>query len=230
MSEKKLENAAKNKNEDVMPGPQRAVREIFDWIQTFCGALLFGVILFTFFFRIVTVDGESMTQTLKNGDRLIISNLFYTPERGDIVVIHDTETKIMMGQDAFSGPIIKRVIATEGEKVKIDYNNWTVTVTDVNGKETVLEEPYVNYIFENGTDKLKPVRVPEKIIYPDSIANNVEHTVKEGCVFVCGDNRSNSLDSRYVGDVDKRKILGKALFRVFPFNALGVLYHAEYDS
>ena len=86
-------------------------------------------------FQKVTVDGESMTQTLKNGDRLIISNLFYTPERGDIVVIHDTETKIMMGQDAFSGPIIKRVIATEGEKVKIDYNNWTVTVTDVNGKE-----------------------------------------------------------------------------------------------
>ncbi|MBP5245240.1 MAG: signal peptidase I [Clostridia bacterium] len=230
MSEKRLEKAVKLNKEDELSGAQRAAREIFDWIQTFCGALLFGVILFTFFFRIVTVDGESMTQTLQNGDRLIISNLFYEPARGDIVVVHDTETKIMMGQDAFSGPIIKRVIATEGEKVKIDYNNWTVTVTDVNGKETVLQEPYVNYIFYDETNVLKPIKSPERIIYPDSIANNVEHTVKEGCVFVCGDNRSNSLDSRYVGDVDKRKILGKALFRVFPFNALGALYHAEYNT
>ncbi len=228
MSEKELEKKAGQNKDDGLSGAQRAKREIFDWIQTFCGALLFGVIIFTFFFRIVTVDGESMLQTLKNGDRLIISNILYQPQRGDIVVIHDTETKIMLGQNAFGGPIIKRIIATEGETVKINYNDWTVTVTDKDGKETVLDEPYVNYIFEGGTEKLKPVKSPDKIIYPQSIENNVEHTVKEGCVFVCGDNRSNSLDSRYIGDVDTRKILGKALFRVFPFNSLGVLPHAQY--
>lgn len=96
--------------------------------QTFAQALFAVVIIFTFFFRFVTVDGHSMDNTLSNGDRLIISEINYTPERGDIVVIHDMEaekveynpqTDTYERVPAFQGPTIKRVIATEGETVII---------------------------------------------------------------------------------------------------------------
>lgn len=208
-----------NKNTEVktdsLCGKEKAAREVFDWVQTFCQALFAVIIIFTFVFRFVTVDGTSMNNTFAHNDRLIISDVGYTPRRGDIVVVHDYETDIispvtLQRQQAFRGPIIKRVIATEGEKVVVDYENWTITVTDLDGNVFVLEEPYVNYI-EN-----KKLIVPEPYFYPKSIGHLEEHTVAEGCVFICGDNRNNSLDSRWVGDIDARKILGKVLFRVFP--------------
>ena len=220
-----------NKNTEVktdsLNGKSKAAREVFDWVQTFCQALFAVIIIFTFVFRFVTVDGTSMNKTFAHNDRLIISDVGYTPERGDIVVVHDYETEIispvtLQREQAFRGPIIKRVIATEGEKVLIDYENWTIAVTDVDGNVFVLEEPYVNYI-EN-----KKLIVPEPYFYPQSVGHLEEHTVAEGCVFVCGDNRSNSLDSRWVGDIDKRKILGKVLFRVFPNPQ--VMHHIDYSN
>lgn len=213
---------------------RRFNRETFDWTQTFCQALFFVVLVFTFLFRFVTVNGESMTNTLHNADRLIICDVGYTPERGDIVVIHDTEaekvaadpeTGVPVRVSAFEqGPIIKRVIATEGETVLIDYDNWTITVTDTDGNVTVLEEPYVRR--DRGD---VPLAVPNAAIYPHSVGHLVPHTVAEGCVFVCGDNRANSLDSRYVGDIDARKILGKVLWRVFPFSSFGAPAHYDYN-
>ena len=216
---KKEHNNFETENEkETFTAKERTAREVFDWVQTFCQALFAVIIIFTFFFKFVTVDGHSMDKTLSHGDRLIISNINYTPERGDIVVVHDLETEIvgynqktgaLESQKAFGGPIIKRVIATEGEKVVIDYKNWKITVTDNDGNETVLDEPYVNYTGN-------PLYEPNSMVYPNSVENLEEHIVAEGCVFVCGDNRSNSLDSRYVGDIDERKILGKVLMRVFP--------------
>ncbi len=197
---------------------EKAARDVFDWVQTFCQALFAVIIIFTFFFKFVTVDGHSMDNTLSHGDRLVITNINYTPERGDIVVVHDLETEIvgfnsatgeLKSEQAFRGPIIKRVIATAGEKVVVDYDNWTITVTDKEGNVTVLDEPYVE---KTGN----PLHRPSSMIYPGSVKHLEEHTVAEGCVFVCGDNRANSLDSRYVGDIDERKILGKVLFRVLP--------------
>lgn len=274
MSPKEPKITSKNaaETEEIKPTGQNRVRaEIFDWVQTFCQALFAVVFIFTFLFRFVTVDGHSMDRTLADKDRLIISDIGYTPERGDIVVIHDPDATVN-GEKVFRGPIIKRVIATAGETVILDYDNWTIEVIDVNGKVFVLEETYVNfpaydagdnigipretsdgtYIFDvykatsaqpNGirmglmrayveveNRKKYPLRQPNEAIYTNAVGHLVSHTVAEGHVFVCGDNRANSLDSRYVGDIDTRKILGKVLWRVFPFTSFGTVGHVKYAA
>lgn len=198
-----------NKDVRVKPG---IAQELYDWVETFCVALTAVVLVFTFVCRFVTVDGNSMIETLHDKDRLIISDLFYTPKTGDIVVVQDTK------ESAFKGPIIKRVIASAGETVDIDFDNWKVTVTDVNGNSRVLDESYVNFV--DGEPMANPKDMA--VYYPHAVTE-YPHTVAENCVFVMGDNRNNSLDSRYVGDVDRRMVLGKAYLRIFPFNKAGLL-------
>lgn len=185
------------------------IREIFEWLETFCIALAAVVIFFTFVFRTVTVSGPSMNNTLSNMDRLIVSDLFYTPKHGDIVVVHD------VNETAVQGPIIKRVIALEGETIDIDPESWAVTVTDKDGNTRTVDEPYVNRVDE-------PMSIPStSYYYPHAVT--FPHTVDEGCVFVMGDNRNNSADSRHLGDIDSRMIVGKAIVRIFPFNKIGML-------
>ena len=169
--------------------------DAFDWIQTIVTALVVCILLFVFVGRTVGVIGPSMQQTLIQGDRLIISNLFYTPKYGDIVVLR---------KDSFKDePIIKRVIATEGQTVDIDFEAGLVYVDG-----TALNEPYTN----------TPTNVREDFEGPV--------TVPEGCVFVMGDNRNQSTDSRTasIGCVDTRYIIGKAVFRITPFSKFGTLY------
>jgi signal peptidase I len=211
MSENSKETAVK----------QTALQNIFEWVETFCLALLGVVAVFTFICRFVTVQGPSMMNTLQDKDRLIISSLFYTPKGGDIVVVQDSQ------EEEFRGPIIKRVIATAGETVDIDNKTWEITVTHLDGSVEVLDEVYANKVYtdtdgDGKEDSLVPMTMEEYIsdyFYPDALkGDDYPHVVKEGCVFVLGDNRTNSLDSRYVGDIDSRKILGKAYVRIFPFN------------
>ena len=168
---------------------------IFDWIQVVVTALVACMLIFVFLGRTVGVIGPSMESTLKEGDRLIISNLFYTPKYGDIVVLRKDEFK--------SDPIIKRVIATEGQTVDIDFEAGIVYVDGV-----ALDEPYTN----------TPTNLREDF---DGAV-----TVPEGCVFVMGDNRNRSTDSRtdLIGCVDTRYIIGKALFRMWPLNKFGSIY------
>lgn len=152
--------------------------------------LIVIVILFLLVFRVVVVSGTSMNMTLYNGDYLLLlSNTFYrTPEGGDIVVI---------SKESFDNgtPIVKRIIATEGQIVDIDFPNGIVYVDGV-----ALEEDYVN----------TPTNTRGAVAFPV--------TVPEGCVFVMGDNRNGSRDSRYVeiGMIDRREILGKAVFLFLP--------------
>lgn len=153
--------------------------------------LLAGIMLvFVLFFRIVIVDGTSMNRTLLHGDYLLlINNIFYQePQCGDIVVV----TKDSFDNGA---PIVKRVIAREGQTVDIDFEQGIVYVDG-----TALDEPYVN----TPTNTNGGMRFPL--------------TVSEGCLFVMGDNRNKSRDSRYpeIGLVDEREILGKAVFLIFP--------------
>ena len=171
--------------------------ELFEWLETVAFSLVAVVLVFTFIFRIVGVDGKSMQNTLQDGDRLIISHLFYQPKAGDIVVVTQP--------NAVNKPLIKRIIALGGQTVDIDTERGLVYVDGV-----VINEPYI---------KEPTVRIPNPpMTFP--------YTVPEGKVFVMGDNRNNSLDSRStdVGPIDERYILGKAIFRIFPLNRLGGLY------
>ena len=149
------------------------------------------VFIFTFLFRVVSVSGQSMEPNLQSGDRVVVSSYFYNPQPGDIVVITRT-----VGLDQ---PIIKRVIATEGQEVDIDFDKGVVLVDG----EVLDESAYI----ENGiTTQRSDFEFPM--------------TVPEGYVFVLGDNRPRSADSRSreVGMVDKRYILGKAEMVIFPFS------------
>lgn len=153
---------------------------------------LLAVIMLTFMllFRIVVVSGSSMYNTLYDGDwLLLLSNVFYQePQYGDIIVA---------SKDSFNNgePIIKRVIATEGQQVNIDFENGIVYVDDVPLQEDYI---YTQTTTDEGTE------------FP--------LTVEENCVFVMGDNRMRSNDSRNpeIGQIDKREILGKAFFLMFP--------------
>ncbi len=152
---------------------------------------LTGILLvFMLLFRLVVVSGPSMRQTLEDGDNLILmSNVFYNnPKYGDIVVACKDDYKD-------GEPIIKRVIATEGQTVDIDFDAGIVFV---DGK--ALDEPYTN----------TPTNLPEGTKFP--------LTVEKGHLFVMGDNRNDSKDSRdpQIGLIDKREILGRAIFLILP--------------
>lgn len=164
--------------------PLRA--EIYDWVETVIVALVVLILVFIFVFRIVRVDGSSMIQTLHNNDLVITSNLFYTPKYGDIIVF-DTESSME--------PLVKRVIATGGQTVDIDF---IAGVVYVDGEP--LDERYTNTLTTLREDFSGPVKVPE------------------GMLFVMGDNRNGSLDSRSkaVGLVDERAVIGKVYFILMP--------------
>lgn len=168
------------------------------------GAIL---LIFLIFFRVVVVSGPSMQNTLIDGDYLLlIGKPFYTqPARGDIVVA----AKESYGNGT---PIVKRIIATEGQVVDIDFETGVVMV---DGKP--IDEPYIKSL----------TKLFEGEVFPQK--------VKDGCVFVMGDNRMNSKDSRdpIIGQIDKREILGKAVVLFLPgtdggnverdFSRIGVL-------
>lgn len=166
-------------------------REILDMCEVAMISLIVVVLVFTFIFRIVGVKGDSMMNTLSDGDRLIISHMMYEPEQGDIVVV---ELK-----DLFNTPIIKRVIAVEGQTVDID-DDGNVYVDGIQ-----LSEDYIH-------DSTSPKSYNE---YP--------LTVPEDSVFVMGDNRNNSTDSRDFGCVNENNILGKVIVRLFPITKFGLM-------
>ena len=173
--------------------------EVYDWIQSILLALVVCVLLFVFGVRMVNVDGESMLPTLENGDRVIISRLFYTPKQGDIVVLRK--------ESFMYEPIVKRVIAVEGQTIDIDFDKGVVYVDGV-----ALDEPYIYEPTYKQLDFSGPVTVPE------------------GCVFVMGDNRNGSTDSRYsvLGCIDTRLIQGRVYLTVFPLKNFG--WEARYEG
>ena len=176
--------------------------DIVDYIEIFVFAISFVILLFSFFFRICTVSGQSMENTLFGKEKLIVSDMFYTPERNDIVVFHQTG-------DRLNEPVVKRVIGIEGDTVEIDYENWIVTVTDKNGNSTVLDEYYIKLVDD-----------PLPYLYPIETFE-----VGEGEIFVMGDNRNHSNDSRggEIGLVDTRRVLGKVVLRIAPLDRFGTV-------
>jgi len=176
------------------PEPEGETAEIYEWMQSIVTAFLVCVLVFAFFVRIIGIIGPSMQNTFHDGDSVVISNLFYEPKQGDVVVLR----KLSFMEE----PIIKRVIAVAGQTVDIDFENGIVYVDD-----QALTEPYT------AEATLTPIDFDGEI------------TVPENCVFVMGDNRNNSSDSRdnRLGCVDTRYILGKVLLRILPVSQFGVV-------
>lgn len=175
----------------------RILRELYDWVEIFVVTISAVLLIFTFIVRIAYVDGPSMNRTLHDGEALIVSNLLYTPKQGDIVVFQDPDSSVR-------GGVVKRIIAKEGQVVDIDFSTWEVYVDG-----ELIDEPYVNRV--DGRMRSYDVKFPI--------------TVPEGEVFVMGDNRNESNDSRAsdIGCVDTRFIFGKVLFRITPFSRFGAV-------
>ncbi len=189
-----------NNNKTTNTKSNSAIAGILDYAEIFVISVCAVLILFSFVFRLCKVVGPSMEQTLYQDEMLIVSDVGYEPQREDIIVFHQT--------GYLNEPIVKRVIATEGETVDIDFDTWTVTVTDTEGNTFILEEDYMHLDSKNAILKSNQS-------YP--------YTVEKGKVFVMGDNRNHSTDSRstIIGTVDERRILGKLILRVTPFDKFG---------
>lgn len=165
----------------------------YDLAETVLISTAVVILLFTFALRLAIVDGPSMMQTLRHGDALIVSDLAYEPQYGDIIVAQKINS-------AWPTPIVKRVIATGGQTVDIDFETWTVTVDG-----EILDESEYIYLAKDAimTSNISfPVKVPE------------------GQLFVMGDNRNHSSDSRdyRIGFIDERCVFGRVLVRISPLS------------
>ena len=183
-------------------------RELYEWVQSLVGSVLVVVAVFTFGIRMLGVDGHSMLNTLQHDDRLLVVNpIFYHDyQYGDIVILRKTG---VFDND----PIVKRVIAVGGQTVDIDFDAGVVYVDG-----EALEEDYIR----------EPTYTAEGTEFP--------LTVPEDSIFVMGDNRNGSSDSRdyRLGTVDTRYVIGKAAFLIFPgpdydtekrnFSRIGVIW------
>ena len=162
--------------------------DIFDWLSSIIIAFIFGILILVFVGRQISVEGNSMRQTLYYHDRVIVSNLLYTPSNGDIIIFYAPHER-------FDAPLVKRVIAVAGQTIDICSQTGDVTVDGV-----VVDEPY---IFDMTTALIHfsgPMYIPE------------------GYVFVLGDNRERTTDSRHdeVGLVDTRYVIGRVHFLLLP--------------
>ena len=180
----------------------RFMSTVAEYAELLAISMLIVVLVLTFAFRLCTVDGNSMYDTLCDKEVLVVSPLFYTPQRGDIVVIHQTSKN-------YNKPIVKRVIGLGGDTVVINHDTNEITVTDKNGNTELLnEEAYLTLRSEQIYHGTTTYKVPEEKI------------------FVLGDNRNESMDSRdglNMGYIDSKKVLGKVLFRIAPLNRFGTI-------
>lgn len=180
----------------IKPPKAGLTGSLFEYLEIFVYSAIVVVLLFTFCTRLTNVVGPSMEDTLFEGEKLLVSNLFYEPAVGDIIVFHE------LGY--YNEPIVKRVIATAGQVVDIDFNTWTLTVDG-----EVVEEDYRK--LSGG------YTLTSDLTYP--------LTVPENCLFVMGDNRNHSSDSRSssIGFVDVRKVLGHVICRLTPLLRFGAV-------
>lgn len=194
MAEEILQPGQEKKGEEKTSFKQ----DLYYWTQALIVVLVGLILVCTLAGRVIRVVGSSMVPTLHENDLLLLWSVGYTPQRGDVVVLRK--------ESFMSYPVVKRVIATGGEHVTVDYATGTVSVDGV-----ALDEPYLNELMvDTGSPNMTVLDV----------------TVPEGSIYVMGDNRNHSSDSRHrdLGTVDERYVLGKALCRIFPLTAFGAVH------
>lgn len=171
--------------------------DLYFWMQALAVALVFLVLTFTFVGRVIRVVGSSMVPTLHQGDLMLLQSVGYEPQQGDVVVLR---------KSAFlPQPVVKRVIATAGQHVVVSYADQCVYV---DGEK--LDEPYINEVMR---DPLSSELTVLDVVVP------------EGSIYVMGDNRNHSSDSRSenLGTVDTRYVLGRAICVLLPFSDFGLI-------
>ncbi len=188
-------NSADNEPEVAeAPKKKSAAKELIEWVQAIAIAVVLALLVRNFVFTVVKVDGQSMEPTLQHSDRMIVWRLGYEPKAGDIIIFNPP-------QQSKNVYWVKRVIATEGQTVEIDYSTNSIYVDGEKLDEEYLGEamrdPMVNY-------------------------DITEITVPEDCVFAMGDNRNHSTDSRFVGCISEDSIVGKSVVRFWPFTKIGI--------
>jgi len=173
----------------VEPQQEKVDRNLYEWVQALVVSVLTVMLLFTFVIRMISVDGTSMLPTLQDGDRLLVLDAAWC---GDLQY---GDIVVLRKEAFYYEPIVKRIIAVGGQTVDIDYSTGSVYVDG-----ELLEEDYINELTFDDEGLEFPV------------------TVDKGCIFVMGDNRNASDDSRNprLGIVDERYVLGRAVFMLFP--------------
>lgn len=200
-------------------------KEIWEWVYTLAIAIIIAMLIKGFLFDIVRVDGSSMFPTLVNNDRLIVTKLGYKPTQGDIIIL-DSEYKnreeyyerLAVSKDKEELSVIDKLFAKGNmpSNLKKKYYVKRIiampgqTIDLVDGKVYVDGEPLDEPYYEGTTSSIDPT-----VEYPI--------TVDDDCVFVMGDNRNHSKDSRSseLGQVPFKAILGKSQLRIWPFNDIG---------
>ena len=209
---------ADNNKKDKLPsekGKKSFTKSFLEQLELIVIFFAIMVLVFTFVCKTCKVVGESMRETLQNGETVLIWSLFYSPGYGDVVVIHDDE--------ALNEPIVKRVIGLPGDKIRVEHtlDSMKTTITHADGSVTVLDsanEDYVRYVDER---RALGYYGENEALLPYS--KDETYVVNDGEVFVMGDNRLNSRDSRELGAYSSNQILGKVVFRIAPFNVMGAV-------
>lgn len=200
------EVSAENENESAADKKETNwMKELRDWILAIAVAVIVAMVIRQYVFTLVKVQGQSMEPSLHNDDRLYVNRFFYTPKKGDVVIFEPASDP--------KRPYVKRVIATEGDSVYIDFETSDVYVND-----ELLEEPYIKAPTRELGSYITSLMAEGKY------SKDCPIVIQPGYIFVMGDNRNNSKDSRQLGPVPIDEVMGGAVFRFWPLDNAGKIH------